>query len=627
MRGGRFHFLVGFLVGFLVPPLLGIMHAAWAGGSTDFPPFTLESSQRGINYPVQPVPQSTGLYGFGVACIDLDLDGDDDIVALGRISGQVGIYANDGTGHFTDASIASGVAPMIAGSAIAAADLDGDRLPELILSQINAPVRIYRNSGSLRFVPHLLDGWTGAPSTTKAVSLADVDGDGDLDIFVANYPLSNSPSPFDRNRLLRNDTFTLTDIAPALGMNAPARSFLGVFSDVDLDGDQDLYVSNDRGHLAPFFAANQLWINDGAGHFANGSAGSGADIACFSMGVASGDFDGNGTPDLLATNTASIEPPVYGVNPLMLGQGDGTFTRGEQLWQVQDLHSGWGALFVDLDNNGLLDLFVNHQGSANALWTNAGGAPATPIAGAAGATGVTSLWNYSTATADLDRDGDMDLVESGLGSNILVYINHAGDAVPSVRVRVEGVGRNTSAIGARVTATVGKRALVRELQAGGVGYLGQNSLEAHFGLGLQASASQVVVHFPDGVARSVGPAPAGAYLVVHPELLGDGNLDHALTDADRAICVACLDAGGVPHAGGPCARFDFNGDLRLDAGDRPLFEAALAHARADLDGNRVVDARDLTVLLSQWGTPGSADMDRSGLVDAPDIALLLASWG
>ena len=602
--------------------------SAWAlGGETGFPNFTLESSPRGINYVVQGVPQANGLYGFGVGCVDLDLDGDDDLVCIGKFSGAVGVYANNGAGQFTDLSLASGIGALSGASALVSADLDGDRLPELIFTQVNGPVRVYRNQGSLRFVPHALDGAFGQASVTKAISLADIDADGDLDFYLANYPLNNSPGGGERNRLLRNDGTALVDLAPQLGMNAPARTFLGVFTDIDLDGDPDLYVSNDRGHLAPFYQGNQLWRNDGHGAFTDISAGSGANVQLYSMGVASGDFDGNGAPDLLTTNIASAEPPVFGVNPLLLGQGNGQFVRGETRWQVDDFHTGWGTLFLDVDHNGHLDLFVNHQGSQNALWINSGSPPATVVPGAAGAVGVTNMWNYSTACSDLDRDGDLDLVVLGLGSNILLYMNHAGDGQPSVRIRLEGAGRNTGAIGSRVELRTGKRTQFREIQAGGVGYLGQNTLEAHFGLGGLSAANGATIRFSDGATRELSVVPAGAYLVVHPALLGDGNFDHALTPADRPICEACVAAAAPPRAGSPCARFDYNGDLRLDAADLAAFEAALAHARADLDADGTVGSRDMAILLNQWDLPGPADLDGDGKAGPPDVALLLQSWG
>ncbi len=607
---------------------LGSLASAEAGG---FPPFTEESNTRGINYVVQSSPQSSGLYGFGVACADLDADGDDDVIALGALDGRIGLFTNNGSGFFSDVGLTSGLPILSAASALAVADLTGDGLPELIVTQVHHAVRVFQNTGALHFVPHALDGAFGSPTTSKAVSLADIDRDGDLDFYLATYTIPNAPSLLERNRLLRNDGGVLVDLAPALTMNRPARTFLGIFSDLDKDGDQDLYVSNDRGHLAPFFAANQLWLNDGSGHFTDVSAGNAAAVACFSMGVACGDFDGNGTADFLVTNIPAPNAPVYGVNPLLLGNGASGFTRAETLWGVEDLNTGWGALFADLDHNGYLDLFVNHQGSPNALWLNDGTPPALLVLNAGGASGVPSQWNYSTAAADLDRDGDLDLVSLGLGSKLLLYLNHAGDAGQSVRVRLEGAAQNRDAIGARIELVVGTRTLLREVQAGGVGYLGQSSLEAHFGLGgASGGATMATVYFPDGAVRELDALNPGDYLVVHPSLLGDGNRDGHLDALDRASLDECILIGAAPRPGSPCARHDFNGDLLLDAHDAPLFEAALAHARADLDNDALVNARDLVLLLDAWGipkvTPHAADLDDDGVISCEDLARLLQEW-
>ena len=77
-----------------------------------FPPFTQEAIPRGVVYPVQGIPQSSGLYGFGVATADLDHDGDDDLVVVGRQNGQVGLFENDGTGRFVNRVATSGIAPL-----------------------------------------------------------------------------------------------------------------------------------------------------------------------------------------------------------------------------------------------------------------------------------------------------------------------------------------------------------------------------------------------------------------------------------------------------------------------------------------------------------------------------------
>ncbi len=593
------------------------------GGDESFALFTQEAFARGLSYSIQAVPQSNGLYGFGVGCIDLDHDGDDDIVAVGKLNGQVGVFENTGAAQFVNRSATSGITNLTQASALAGADLDGDGLPELLFTQIGVPHAIYRNLGNFQFALSPLTPFLAPSGAAKALSLADIDRDGDLDVYIGNYRLGTGPLSLVGSQLFRNDGDALLDLASSMNLNQPARTFLGVFTDIDGDLDPDLAVSNDRGHLPPLFAANQLWRNT-AGNFANISAGSGADVACFSMGMACGDFDGSGTMDLLVTNLPSPDAPVFGVNPLMLGNGDGTFVRAEATWDVQDFNVGWGALFVDLDDDGWLDLYVNHQNTANSLWHNTGTPPAIEIMGAAGASGSLGLWSYSSAHADFDRDGDQDLVVSGLGSNLLLYMNHEGDERASVRVRVQGIGQNCDAIGARFEALVQQRTLVREVQCGGVGYLGQNTFEIHLGLGTAREMTSATLRFPDGASRIMSAAGAGAWSVAHPQLLGDGDRDGSIDLADRVACTACLGAGATAD----CARFDFNGDWRVDAIDLPLFESHLVQRRSDVDGDGHVGASDLASVLGAWGSNAqrNSDVNLDGIVDATDLTAILAHW-
>ena len=111
------------------------------------PSFADQALARGVQYPVQAIPQSNGVYGFGVAAADLDGDGSDDIIAVGRLNGQVGVYRNLGTGHFENRSATSGIAALPQASAIACADMDGYPLPNLDSTSWHAsfPIRPWRS--------------------------------------------------------------------------------------------------------------------------------------------------------------------------------------------------------------------------------------------------------------------------------------------------------------------------------------------------------------------------------------------------------------------------------------------------------------------------------------------------
>ncbi len=279
---------------------------------------TEEAIARGVVYEMMPSPQAQGLLGFGCGFSDLDADNDQDIIILGAADGHVGIFENNGAGFFTDRSATSGIPLLVEASGFAAGDLDGDGLPELFITQMGAPDLLLRNDGNLQFTDIAALVGTADVGSGMGVSIGDYDADTRLDIYVCNYNGQEPGTEFMNNRLYRNvSDWSFAEVGAALGVDDDAYAFQSVWFDMDQDGDLDLYLSNDRGHIGPLFRTNQLWRNDG-GVFENISAESGAGVALFSMGIACGDFDGNGWADLYVTNLASYED---GYNPLLLHNG------------------------------------------------------------------------------------------------------------------------------------------------------------------------------------------------------------------------------------------------------------------------------------------------------------------
>lgn len=601
--------------------------AALAGSGGSVTPFTDEALSRGVEYEVSPLLAGYGLFGFGVGFADLDRDGDADIILMGAADGHVGLFENDGTGQFIDRSPRSGIAPLVRPSSYAAGDLNGDGIIDLFLTQIDNPNKVYRGLGNFAFQDVSAGSNTAINGPSKAASLADVDGDGDLDIYVAVYRNAspggiNKPSSLFRN----NGNFTFTDVAAANGLTKPAYTFTGAWTDIDLDGDPDLYISNDRGHLAPFFQGNQLFRNDN-GVLVEISAGSGANLQLFSMGLGVGDMDQNGYPDFYCTNIANAGSALQGMNPLLLNQGNNTFVRADQIWGVGSFKTSWGAQFFDFDNDGAHDLYVNNQFVANTLFRGAPGPPALDVSFIANVPGVPPNYSYGSASADVDGDGDPDLLNADQGVNANLYINHEGDERNNVRIRVIGTPGNPTSIGATLVGRLdaGGPQLFRDIHAGGRSYLGHDMPEAHFGVGTRTSLHQVTVRWPRGAAgggtRIISNLPANGLWDVYPSSqLGDGNGDGAVTFADREAFNVCQLAG-FAHG---CEMMDFDGDSDIDDNDLFLFNKRAS----DFDGDGAVSAPDIAILLGFWGTPTeTCDLSGDGLVGADDLALLLGSWG
>ena len=570
-------------------------------------PFTEEAVARGLVYTMQNSPQSDGYLGFGCGFADLDADGDADVVVLGASDGRVGIFENNGAGQFTSRSLTSGIAPLSEASGWAAADVDGDGRLDLYLTQVGQPNSLRRNLGQFQFADVTATAGVGDAGAGKGVAFGDYDGDGRIDLYVCNYNGAAPGTEDMDNRLYRNlGSFQFQDVSVAQTVDDPGYSFEAVWTDFDRDGDADLYLSNDRGFAPPLFRSNQLWRNDG-GQLVNISVGSGADVAIYSMGIAAGDFDGNRWPDLYVTNIHS--PGGYnGFNNLLLNQGDGTFVESSTLAGVGSplASTSWGAIMFDWDNDGHQDLYVSNQLDANQLYDCDGAFPCAEIAASVAVTGGTR-YSFSAAVADVDGDGDLDLLENDLSGNVALLINHEGSTRSWVEYRVIGRGGDPWAIGASVDSRVGATWRLREVLAGGNGYLGQNDLALHVGLGTATGVDEVVVSWPGGTTTRTltGLAANQRWTLYPPERLGDIDGDGACRRRDFATLAVCHLEPFEPG----CEGVDFDGDSDVDGGDSAAFFATYDDPQFDLDDNAVHD-------LEQILANPLLDLDLDGLLDA-----------
>jgi len=597
-------------------------------------PYTEQAIERGFVYEMQGFPQQAGQFGFGCGFVDLDNDGDQDIVILGAADNHVGIFENDGTGHFTDRSADSGIPPLPESSAFAAADYNGDGLIDMYFGQMGEPNVLVRNEGDFQFTDVSASAGVDDDGPSCAPNWGDFDNDGWLDLYVCNYNGQIPGTQDHDNKFYRNlGDGTFEEISVAQTVDSRGFSFQAVWFDYDRDGWLDLYISNDRGHLNDNIP-NELYRNDN-GQLVDVSKESGADVAIFSMGLACGDFDNNGYPDLYCTNIDSPDA-LGGINPLLLNQGDGTFVEAAAEAGVEQNVTSWGATFHDYDNNGWLDLYVNNMFEPNMMHVNYGAFPCTELAGKLGIQSSSSSPNvsYCAAVGDADGDGDLDLIVNNLSNFAQLFINNEGDNQNHVRLQLLGEGTNTHAVGGNVDVTVGAVQQYREIYAGGNGYFGQNETVLHVGLGSASSAEEVVVNWPsNGPTRTLTNLPANAQWTVYPPShLGDADRDGEVDLDDFLVLADCFDQTIQPG----CEMMDFDGNSTINMNDYNAFEDAFTGVVIDCNENDTADMQEILLepsldgdgdgLIDDCGTvPG--DIDGSGFVDVSDLLLLLGSWG
>lgn len=570
-------------------------------------PFTEEAVVRGVNYTVQ----YAAAFGCGLAFADLNNDGAPDLIVLGRTgtgAPTIGIYANNGAGVFLDRTALSGIPPLPQASGVSAADYDGDGDLDLYITTYMTGHKLLRNNGNFTFTDVTAAAGVGDTGAGMGSSWADFDGDGWVDLYVANRTGSTMPngqgSPI-MNMLYRNNgDGTFTDVAVQQGVAAAdAPSFQPGFFDFDRDGDADLYLSNDKGHSANCQWRNMMWRNDG-GMFVNISQASGTDGCIDAMSTTMGDYDNNGYQDIYVTNN-----PVG--NYLYLNQGDGTFINRADEAGVAGYHVGWGALIFDFDHDGWFDLYVCSVNTQNFLFDNNGVWPATNIAAQMGV--ALRANSFCVAGADIDNDGDVDFAVSATTSRIRLYINHEGQRRSWAKFRVIGEGHNTWGIGTNIDLRTGENWQLREVIAGS-SYKTQDDLIVHYGLNDAEIMDEIRVLWPGGATRTLMNYAANRKWTLYPPArMGDFNADGVVDLADfnamRDCWTGCVPGGIQPG----CEMMDFNGDSMVEDVDFDDFEIICTLPVTDCDRNGISDLRDIVLGLR-------ADANRDGRLDVCERA-------
>ncbi len=489
--------------------------------------------------------------GSGVAIFDYDGDGKMDILFLngrylegvsdpnGRAfaNARNALYRNNGDGTFTDVTAKAGVGGSRWTMAATIADLDGDGLEDIFLSNYG-PNTFLHNNGDGTYSDFTDKVGLGGPATLNGfvkwsvgAAAFDADGDGTLELLVANFlafdPAYRSPGSPDRMPApaeyrgqasilyKRGPDGRFVDVTETSGLHFPESKAMGVTVwDADGDGRPDVFQANDH-------QPNFLFRNLGRGVFEDIAAAAGVAVNLDGVGTGHmhaslGDVDGDGLLDVFVTDLS--------YQSLYRAIGPGRFedvTEKSGVRRLMDGAESWGGGLYDLDNDGAVDIFAANGGADTlvlkkpTLLVNDGAGHFSDASAGAGDYFQGRRSGRGVAFGDFDDDGRIDIVVShvdlkgspALLRNVTANGNHwLGVALKPTRSPSEPAG-------ALVKATAGGKTQVRVYQRA-QSYLSQNDPRLHFGLGKRAKVDALEIRWPSGTVQTLRDVPADRYVTV-----------------------------------------------------------------------------------------------------------------
>jgi enediyne biosynthesis protein E4 len=499
----------------------------------------------------------------GVGFIDCDNDGKLDLLVVNGSSvdryrqggdPMVTLYRQESDLKFLDITKEAGLTRKGWGMGVAVADIDNDGWQDIYVTGYGGNA-LYRNLGNCKFEDITDKAGVKVGGFSTGAAFGDYDRDGYVDLFVPRYmyvdinklPEFGSDAKFCRYRgvpvqcgprglpgesdlLFHNrGDGTFEDVSKKAGVDDPSHylGMQGLWTDFDMDGYPDLFVTNDGG-------PNYVYHNKHDGTFEEIGLVSGASLSAegqerAGMGVDIRDFDRDGRPDIVITNFEEEGAGLY------WNEGDKGFT--DIAWSAgvaQPTHDrvGWGTAFFDLDNDGWLDLLfanghvypqmdVAKRGApyrqALVLLRNNRNRTFSDVTAASGLGKLPLASRRGAAFGDVNNDGQLDILILNVGEPPTLLINRTESNNHAVLFRLVGTKSNKSGIGARIVIHDGDAVQSNEIRSGS-SYLSQNDLRLHFGLGSATVIPSAEIFWPSGSKDTLKDVAADfIYTVVEGE--------------------------------------------------------------------------------------------------------------
>lgn len=514
--------------------------------------------------------------GGGVALGDINNDGLIDIFMVSNMESNV-LYLNKGNFKFEDISKKAGITGSGWSTGVSLADVNGDGFLDIYVCKsgnvggTQSRNELYINNGDLTFSEKAKEYAIDEQGNSTQGVFFDYDKDGDLDMYLLkNFPKAIGSfnlkenqravrDPLGGHKFFRNDNGKFNDISAEAGIYGSTIAFgLGVtVGDIDQDGWMDIYVSND------FFERDYIYINNHDGTFKECLTDMVQSTSAASMGADMADINNDHYPEIFSTdmvpehndrlktkttfdswesynsNVKNGYHHQFTRNMLQLNNTDGTFIEIGRMAGVNATDWSWGSLIMDMDNDGLKDIFV-----ANGIYKDLtdqdyiqyfsnrdmvmsimsgnnvdyrkliDGIPSVKIpsyafrnSGDYRFQNVAKDWGLATpahsngsAYGDLDNDGDLDLVVNNVNMPMFIYQNQTNVQLPEnhfLKVILKGEGGNSEAIGAKITVrNKGKLFYIEQMPMRG--YLSTVDPRPNFGLGNLTSVDSLIVDWPNG---------------------------------------------------------------------------------------------------------------------------------